>query len=98
MRRRREQRHIDALARTAQLEMSMGVGSYQDTLAEMYSLIGRLEDARKEHRAAEDVLIDQLRRHCMHLESVIHRREAEFDSIEQRLSDLIEQHARCRGA
>jgi predicted nuclease with TOPRIM domain len=94
-RRQPGQRHIEVLARTAQLEMSMGVGSYQDTLAEMHTLINRLEDARKAHRQAEDVLIDQLRKHCLHLESVIHRREQEFDRIEDRLSALIEEHAKC---
>jgi len=75
----------------------MGVGSYQDTLAEMHNLINRLEDARKAHRAAEDTLIDQLRMHCSHLEAVIHRRELEFDRLEGRLSALIEEHARCGG-
>lgn len=39
----RQERHIETLARAAELEMSMGVGSYQDTLAQMHDLISQLE-------------------------------------------------------
>lgn len=95
LRRNTEERRVEILANTARLEMRMGVGSYQDTLAEMQMLLNQLESARKTHREIEDDLIDQLRRHCGHLEAVIHRREDEFEQIEERLSALIEEHAKC---
>ena len=83
------------LARTAQLEMSMGVGNYQDTLSQMHVLINQLDDARKQHRAAEDVLIDQLRRQLLHLESVVSRREDEYDRLQEKYCALKESAARA---
>lgn len=70
--------------------MSMGVGSYLDTLAQMHDLISRLETERKKHRAAEDVLIDQLRRQLSHLEMVVHRREDEYDRLQEQYCALKE--------
>lgn len=93
LRKSRTERHIESLARTAQLEMSMHVGSYQDTLAQMHSLIGQLEDERKKHRAAEDVLIDSLRHQLQHLEAVVHRREDEYDRLQEKYCALIEERA-----
>ena len=81
---------MDMLARTAQLEMSMGVGNYQDTLSQMHILVNQLDDARKKHRAAEDVLIDQLRRQLLHLESVVSRREDEYDRLQEKYCALRE--------
>ena len=82
------QEHVEVLARTAQLEMSLGMGSWQDTIAQMNELIGQLDTQRKEHRSAEDVLIDQLRRHVSHLESVLARREDEYDQLQERFCAL----------
>lgn len=92
----RQERHIESLARTAQLEIGMGVGDYADTLAQMYDLISQLEDARKKHRAAEDLLIDQLRSRLGHLEAVVHRREEEYDRLQERFCVLTELHALCQ--
>jgi hypothetical protein len=76
--------------------MSMGVGSYQDTLMQMHELIGQLEQTRKEHRAAEDLLIEQLRQRLVHLEAIVCHREDEYDRLEERFCALQEEHARCQ--
>jgi predicted nuclease with TOPRIM domain len=70
--------------------MSLGVGSWQDTIAQMNALISQLDAQRKEHRSAEDALIDQLRRHVSHLESVLARREDEYDRLQERFCALRE--------
>jgi predicted nuclease with TOPRIM domain len=92
MRRRRAERNARTqaavLARTAQLEMNLGVGSWQDTLAQMNSLLDRLQAAGKAHRSAEDELLDQLRQHTGRLEAALHRREDEYDQLQERFCQL----------
>jgi predicted nuclease with TOPRIM domain len=92
--RRQQPDHVEVLARTAELELSLGVGSWQDTIAQMNELISQLDAKRKEHRSAEDALIDQLRRHVSHLESVLHRREDEYDQLQERFCALQESDQR----
>ena len=82
--------HVEVLARTAQLEMSLGMGSWQDTIAQMHELISQLDTQRKDRRSAEDALIDQLRHHISHLESVLARREDEYDQLQERFCALQE--------
>ena len=91
-RQRKEAQHIEVLARTAQLEMSLGMGTWQDTLSQMHDLINQLDDQRKAHRSAEDLLIDQLRRRLAHLEAVIHSREDEYDQLQERFCALRDAH------
>lgn len=84
------EQHVEVLARTAQLEMSLGMGSWRDTIAQMNELVGQLDTQRKEQRSAEDALISQLRRHISHLESVLGRREDEYDELQERFCALKE--------
>lgn len=68
--------------------MSLGVGSWQDTIAEMNDLISQLDQTRQASRSAEDMLISQLRRRLSHLEAVLHRREEEYDELQERFCAL----------
>ena len=90
MRLRRRPDHVEVLARTAQLEMEMGVGSYRDTLAQMHDLVGQLDRTRNEHRSAEDLLIGQLRQQLANLEFVVSRREDEYDRLQEKYCKLRE--------
>lgn len=90
------EQHIAVLAKTARLEMDLGMVSYQDTLSQMHELISQLDESRKASRSAEDALIDQLRRHLSHLESVVHHREDEYDRLQERFCKMQEELARLR--
>lgn len=91
--RRRIESHAELLAKTAQLEMQLDVGSWQDTISQMYALLGQIKDSRQAQRSAEDQLLDQLRLRVQRLEAVIHRREVEYDRLQERFCALQEQRA-----
>lgn len=95
-RKRRLERYAETLGHTAQMEISLGMDSWQDTLSQMYAVIDRIDQQRKEHRSAEDTLIDQLRHHVAHLEASIHRREGEYDRLQERYCRMQEDLTRIK--
>ena len=84
------ERHAAILARTAQLEMSLGMDSWRDTLTQMNDILDQMSREREQQRSAEDQLIDLMRRRLSHLEAVLHRREDEYDQLQEKFCALRE--------
>lgn len=78
--------YLKSLRETAILEMEMGIGDWQDTLEQVNRLNDTIQDANKEQRDMVSLLSGRIR----HLENVIHRREEEYDHLQNDYIELKE--------
>jgi hypothetical protein len=81
---RKLRKHAAMLAATARLEMDMGVGDWRDTIAQMHGLLGELRETRSE----ESRIIEMLEARVVSLESILHRRECEYDKLQEQFCAL----------
>lgn len=88
------ERYASMLAHTAEMEMSLGMGSWRDTVSQMNEILDQLARMRSEHRSAEDELIRQMKARISRLESVLHRREMEYDELQERFCQMQGELAR----
>lgn len=90
------ERYASMLAHTAEMEMSLGMSSWQDTVSQMNRILDQLSQLRSEHRSAEDELLRQMKARIGRLESVLHRREDEYDRLQERFCQMQDELARLK--
>lgn len=77
--------HADILASTARMEMECGVGNWRQTIADMNELLNTLAETSRKHESETAQLVNQMRRHIARLETCIHRRELEYDRLQEEM-------------
>lgn len=84
------ERHAEALAATARMELDLGVGDWQATIREMDGLLDRIAENSRERQSEAELLINQLRQHIRRLEARIAWREQEYDRLEEQVCAKID--------
>src|SRR6266568_6300376 len=88
--RRDTQRHASALAAIARMEMELGTGDWRATVGQLHELIDQMAAQTRTAQSETGQLIDEMRRRINRLEAIIHRREQEYDALQEQVCAKVE--------